>query len=264
LYRHPRNDLYHPRGTLALLRGASAYAEVPGLEEAVRSSVTLERVKRIAETQSRGRLLAINTTDVDTQEAYPWDLVEESRRAAESGDAGRIHQILLASAAIPGVFPPREIDGVLYVDGSVTGNILFGGSAARTERDSFLARWKSVYPGTRLPKLRYWIILNNEIRWPPEVVRPTWSTLISRSMTAASRAATLNDIRILMLESAVERLRDGADIEVRIVAVPDGWVAPQQGAFLAANMNALADLGERMGADPASWRTSLADTDYTR
>ena len=48
-----------------------------------------------------------------------------------------------------------------------------------------------------------------------------------------------------------------ADVQVRIVAVPDGWVAPVPTPFNKKTMNALADMGEKMGADPASWRTSI-------
>jgi NTE family protein len=34
--------------------------------------------------------------------------------------SGALHPTLLASAAIPGVYPPVEINGVLYVDGALT------------------------------------------------------------------------------------------------------------------------------------------------
>jgi hypothetical protein len=37
--------------------------------------------------------------------------------------------------------------------------------------------------------------------------------------------------------------------------VPDDWVPPRPGVFHKEVMTALADMGERMGADPASWRT---------
>ena len=37
-----------------------------------------------------------------------------------------MHRILLASAGIPAVFPAREIGQHLYVDGAITGNILYG------------------------------------------------------------------------------------------------------------------------------------------
>jgi hypothetical protein len=260
LYRHPRKDLYAPRGAIALLRGASAYARVPGLEQALDTALGMDRIARIAAEHNRGRLLAVNVTDVDTQEMHAWDLVKESQLAVQSGDVRRIHDILLASAAIPGLFPPREIDGVLYVDGGVTGNILFGGLVSQAPSDTLLERWQHKYPGALAPAIHYWIILNNEIRWPPEIVNPTLSTLVARSMTASTRAATLNCIRLLMLQAHIEKLRNGADIEVRLVAVPDGWIPPKPGAFMPESMNALADLGERMGADPHSWRTSLSNT----
>jgi hypothetical protein len=44
-------------------------------------------------------------------------------------------------------------------------------------------------------------------------------------------------------------------VEVRVMAVPETWVPPKPGTFQPDVMNELADLGERMGAEPASWRT---------
>ncbi|RMG96235.1 MAG: patatin-like phospholipase family protein [Chloroflexi bacterium] len=37
--------------------------------------------------------------------------------------SGKLHKALLASAAIPGVYPPVEINGVLYVDGALTAHV---------------------------------------------------------------------------------------------------------------------------------------------
>ena len=42
---------------------------------------------------------------------------------------------------------------------------------------------------------------------------------------------------------------------MRVIAVPDAWVPPSPGQFQKDVMNALADMGEQMGVDPASWRT---------
>jgi hypothetical protein len=44
---------------------------------------------------------------------------------------------------------------------------------------------------------------------------------------------------------------------ISFAEVPGDWAPPKPGVFVAETMNALADLGERMGADPASWRTDL-------
>ena len=167
----------------------------------------------------------------------------------------RVRQILLASAAVPGVFPPRRIKGALYVDGGVTGNILYGVPPNRRANYTFFDRWRETYPDAPPPKVRYWVIFNNELRWPPEVVQPKWSNVLKKSVSASTRAATINSMRQLFLQAELAKLRYGADVEVRIVSVPDGWVAPVPKPFAKKTMNALADLGERMGADLASWST---------
>jgi hypothetical protein len=186
-----------------------------------------------------------------------WNLVTEAQRAVQSGSTQRMQQVLLASSAVPGVFPPRQIDGVLYVDGGLTGNILIGGPQARADNETFVATWLATYPQLAIPKIRYWIIFNNEMRWPPATVSERMGAVVSAGMTASTRSATINCMRMLMLQADLSRLRYHADIEVRIVSVPNGWVAPKPGTFVPETMNALADMGEKMGADPASWSTSI-------
>jgi predicted acylesterase/phospholipase RssA len=256
LYRNPKKDWVRSRGLMSLLNGGPSFADVPGLEREIKQALDLPTLRRIAEAGAGGRLLAVSATNVDTEEMRVWDVAAEARHAAETGKTGTVRRILLASAAIPGVFPPRQIDGALYVDGGVTGNILYSGPNARRDDDTFVARWLEEFPGVGVPKIRYWVIFNNEVRWPPEVVQPRWSSMLVKSSTASTRAATLNSIRQMFLQAEVAKSRHQADVEVRFVAVPDGWVAPRPGNFVKETMNALADLGERMGADPSSWRTA--------
>jgi len=179
--------------------------------------------------------------------------VAEAKRALETGETDRVHRILLASSAIPGAFPPREIDGELFVDGAITGNILYG--ARTTVEANATALWKSLYPGTKMPKSRYWIIFNNQFRPPPEVVQPNWTSVLPRSVDTSTRSATINAMRHLFAMAALMRLEHGVEVEVRYISVPDDWTPPKSGVFQKEVMNALADMGERMGADPASWRT---------
>jgi hypothetical protein len=63
-------------------------------------------------------------------------------------------------------------------------------------------------------------------------------------------------MRHLHAKAEVARLKHKADVEVRIVAIPGDWVPPVTGVFKKETMNNLADLGERMGADPSSWLTT--------
>ena len=52
--------------------------------------------------------------------------------------------------------------------------------------------------------------------------------------------------------SEISRLKRKAEVEVCCVH-PGDWSPPVAGVFKKETMNNLADLGEKMGADPASW-----------
>jgi Patatin-like phospholipase len=254
LYRNPQSDWVQMRWPLYFLPSNISFAEVPGLEREVKKIVTPEMIVRLVEEGDDGRLLFVNTTNLDDANPYVFYLIPEARRAALTGDLERFHNILLASSGIPGAFPYRIIDGAMYVDGSVTSNMIFG---SRIPEESRLpALWKSLYPKIPMPKLRYWVIFNNQLQTPPTVVKPRWFDIISRSIELSTRSATLSSMRLLYQMVETARLKNEGDIEVRIIAIPDDWTAPKPGTFVKETMNNLADLGEQMGADPTSWSTS--------
>ena len=164
-----------------------------------------------------------------------------------------MYSVLLASAGIPAIFPARDIGEYLYVDGAITGNILFGGRAR--EQDSFPGRWHTLHPNRPMPRVRYWVIFNNQMRFPPEIVRERWPDIMSRATIMATQTSTKNSMRHLFAQAEIMRLKYGADVQVRVMAVPESWVPPKPGSFVSEVMNELADLGEKMGADPSSWLT---------
>jgi len=251
LYRNPQPDWVKQRGMLYFLPNNLSFAEVPGLEREMRKHVTLEMLGRIAQAGADGRLLAVNTTDLDTGTSRVFDLVAEAQRAVASGQMDRVHNIMLASAGIPGAFPFRMIDNELYVDGGVTGNIIYGGRVA--EEDSLPALWQRTYPTLPIPPIRYWVIFNNQFRPVPEVTEPNWPAVVQRSLETSTRAATATALRHLYAMAEISRLKRKADVQVRIVSIPGEWTPPVPGVFIKETMNNLADLGTKMGADPASW-----------
>ena len=253
LYRHPQPDWVKQRWPLYFLPTNISFATVPGLEREMRARVDLALLRRIADATRAGRVLLVNTTDIDDGGMWVWDVGREAQRAVETGNGDRVYRILLASAGIPGAFPFREIDGSLYVDGGVTGNILYGGRVR--EEQSFPALWVAAYPHIPVPPIRYWVLFNNQLRPLPQVTEPTWPAVVARSLEMGTRAATITSMRHLFAQAAISRLMRGATIDVRIVAVPDDFVPPKPGTFDTDTMNALADLGEKMGAEPSSWRT---------
>ena len=64
-------------------------------------------------------------------------------------------------------------------------------------------------------------------------------------------------MRHLHAMAEISRLKRKADVEVRIVAIPGDWSPPVPGVFIKETMNNLADIGERMGADPKTWNTEI-------
>jgi Patatin-like phospholipase len=251
LYRNPQEDWVRQRGILYFLPDNISFAEVPGLEREMHKHITTDMVGRIAKAGADGRLLMVNTTNLDTGTSRVFDLVAEAQRAAGSGQLDRMHNIMLASAGIPGAFPFRVIDEELYVDGGVTGNIIYGGRIA--EEDSLPALWQKAYPNLPITKFRFWVIFNNQFRPLPEVVAPNWVAVIQRSLETSTRAATATAVRHLFAMAEISRLKRKADVEVRVVSIPPDWSPPVPGVFKKETMNSLADLGEKMGADPASW-----------
>ena len=64
------------------------------------------------------------------------------------------------------------------------------------------------------------------------------------------------------VKTQVQLLRevDKVDVEFRFVCIPDAWRAPKEGMFEKETMQSLADLGESLGRDPASWMSDLRNT----
>jgi hypothetical protein len=253
LYRNPQPDIAVSRGLLFFLPSNPSFYTLPGLEREMRTALDRPLLERIAAQDAGGRALLVNTTNIDFGEMHAWNIVAEARKALSIGDEDQVRTILLASAGIPGAFPARDIGVHLYVDGAVTGNILYGGRMR--EDESFLARWGAAYPRLPIPRVRYWVIFNNQVRFPPQITQERWPDIISRATIMGTQTSTLNSIRHLYAKAEIERLKYKADVQVRLIAVPDDWVPPKPGTFVKEVMNELVDLGERMGADAASWRT---------
>ena len=107
--------------------------------------------------------------------------------------------------------------------------------------------------------MRYWVIFNNQFRFPPQVTQARWPDIMSRATIMATQSATASAMRHLAANAELTRIKYGMEVELRIIAVPEGWAPKTAGTFKKDVMNELADLGEKMGADPASWANGVPD-----
>lgn len=125
IFRNPKQDWAKLRGVLFFISYFELILILPGLERKIEESLRREFVGRLAAVHD-ARALKISTTNIDLGVPRAWNLLAEALRAIEQDDFDRFQTNLLASNALLGVFPPRIIDDSLYVDGGVTGNVLYG------------------------------------------------------------------------------------------------------------------------------------------
>jgi hypothetical protein len=119
-----KDDIYKRRRFPAILFSESLADNTP-LVRLVDAGITDERIAAVAAEHRKGRRLYIGTSDIDTRRAIVWDMGALAARNTPQ-DRQLIKDILVATAAIPGFFPPVKIpvtvDGVTYVERHVDGN----------------------------------------------------------------------------------------------------------------------------------------------
>ena len=154
------------------------------------------------------------------------------------------------------MFPPREIDSALYVDGGIEGNFYYGGHPSKPEY-TFGGIWKRKFPHIPIPKTCNWVIINGNLRESPKTSNEGWASIASRSLAISAGSDQVVALRELYSIAELTQLRGLGDVNVRWVAVeeplPDGNFPD---IFNQHEMRRLSDLGKRLGRDPQSWNFS--------
>lgn len=109
------------------IRKKSALADTTPLREIIASSVDEAFLAKVAAEYDKGRRLIIGTTNLDSQTAAVWNMgaIAKSR---QPHSLQLFRDVMLASASIPGVFPPVIIEveangqryDEMHVDGGVS------------------------------------------------------------------------------------------------------------------------------------------------
>lgn len=128
LYTNVDNEqIYRDRGLSGLLKG-SAFDQKP-LARQLEQEITDDVLTRVAAECAKDRRLFIATTNLDKGLQVVWDMCAIA--ASTSPDKAALYRkVLLASAAIPGLFKPVYIQSnsrmpSLHVDGTIHGSLLF-------------------------------------------------------------------------------------------------------------------------------------------
>ncbi len=202
----------------------------------------------LAKNYEEGRLILVGTSDLDAQQGVLWNL----GAIAKSGHPralDTIRRILLASAAIPGAFPPTmfdvTLDGTAYqemhVDGGAYAQAFLYPSGLTRLRRARMASNRSVVPATA------YVIRNG--RLDPEWAATERSTLgiTARAISTMIIASGLNDVvRIYNLTQ-----RDGIPFHLAYIGSDFTQKLPEP--FDQAYMRALFDYGYQRARRGYAW-----------
>ena len=149
--------------------------------------VTNQVIRRVAEVAEKtDRQLIIGTVNLDTGLFQTWDLVDLARR----GKYTLYRDVILASSAIPVVFPPVELERqegrALHVDGG-TRHIAFVPLLVQS-----LAKATAAEGGESSPSVD--VLINNSFYSFPECVQNRVLDIASRSVTTLLKQSIENDI----------------------------------------------------------------------
>lgn len=214
------------------------------LEDLVEDYVTEDLLRAIAVEHDKGRRLLIVTTNLDAQETVIWDM---GVLAKQGGGQAVIlfREVLLASASIPGVFPPVMIPGVdqagrlveeMHVDGGVNTPFLGIPESMLTVTTPTKAP-----PGTGL-----YVLVNGQIGRTERITRGTLPAILARSYDTMSKAT----LRTSLAVNQAFAERNG--MRMYVAAIPDEIEASSLD-FDPALMAALFERGRAAGRDGLAW-----------
>ncbi len=262
-YADPQENWVKKRGKLFMLPQHISLYDDSTLQDYIREQYNASVLQQIAARSAEDRLLLIGATNLDIGIGHVFDLSKVSQRAQTDRSLGRAHSILLASSALPGIFPPVEIDDFYYADGGVTSQIFF--IHALEQAHGPLTQWRDLHPDAPLPKFRLWIIVNESLRLQPTIIHPRWGAVAQRSLTTMMRSSMLASLRNIQQLATETSHSLGLEFEFRFVAIPDDAPEPPHGEMFNKDfMTQLEDLGRKMGAEPSSWRTEIPETHWFR
>jgi predicted acylesterase/phospholipase RssA len=237
---------------LPAILGGPALADTTPLRSLIEEHVDRRFLRAIAAEHARGRMLLIGTTNLDAQRPVYWNMGE----IAASGHPDALalfRKVIMASAAIPGAFPPVTIEvesngrrvEEMHVDGGTT-------------RDVFVAPFELKLTDldrlyVKPPKRHIYIIMNTKMTPEFRPVKPTAVAIGARAIATLIKAHDSGDL-FRIQQQAVE-----AGAAFGLVSIPATFTLEAKQAFDPAYQRALFAAGETLGRAGGGWRSTLAD-----
>ncbi|MBL8840525.1 MAG: patatin-like phospholipase family protein [Planctomycetes bacterium] len=241
-------DLVQERSVLSALL-SEAFEETDGLRQLLERHVDEAMLAEVAREYARGRLLILATTHMDAERPMLWSM----GRIAASGrpDACELFRdVMVASAAIPGAFPPVlidvEADGERYdemhCDGGVTSQVFLyppAFSFADLSDRAMAQRERHLY-----------VIRNAKLRPDYVAVERRTLPIAARAVATLVKTQGVGDLYRIFLGCERDQ------IDFNLASIPESFVAKPAEFFDPAYMSALYEVGRAWACDGAPWQKS--------
>ena len=225
-----QKDIFTKRGFKSLIWGDAA-ADTTPLATIIASYVTPEFLKEIAAEYAKGRILLVGTTNLDSLEPVIWNM----GAIASSTDPGALklfRSVLLASASIPGAFPPVmidiNVDGTphqeMHVDGGTVTQVFLYPPSFRMDKSVERKRVLYVIRNARL-----------DADWASTERRTM--TIAMRAIDSLTRTQGIGDLYRIYTTAN----RDGIDFN--LTYIPPSFNTPHNEQFDTAYMQSLYKIG---------------------
>ena len=240
-----RKDVVTDRSIYSVFFG-DAMADTTPLWKLLKAQVTQNVVDAIAAEYSKGRLLFLSTTNLDARRPVVWN-VTKIAASHQPGALELIQKIMLASASIPGAFPPVminvEADGKnfeeMHVDGSTTAQVFAYWTGVQLQKMS------EEHGAQRERKV--FILCNARLD-------PEWGEVDRRTLPITFKAiATLIEYHVIGDLYRIYHVteRDGTDFN--LAYIPASFKVPHTKQFDTAYMRQLYEFGHEQAAAGYEW-----------
>jgi predicted acylesterase/phospholipase RssA len=238
-------DVMQPRGYLAVVF-QDALADNSPLRQTVKRYFDAAMMKAIADEYAKGRILLVATTNLDARRPVIWDIT----KIAASGNPKAlelIHDVLVASAAIPGAFPPIIIDvennGKKYQEMHVD-----GGASAQVFVYPPSFDFKTKVDGRSITRERRVYVIRNARLDPDwaQVERATFS-ILGRTVTSLIQTQGVGDLYRIYASTQRDR------IDFNLAYIPETFTTELKEPFETSYMRELFQLGYDRAVKGYQW-----------
>jgi hypothetical protein len=239
-------DILEKRSLFSILTGDSASDTTP-LREMLEDVIDVKVLEDIVVEHDKGRRLLIGTTNLDANRPVIWNIGIIVKSGAPNA-LKLVRKILLASASIPGLFPPVYIEveadshryDEIHVDGGTSSQVFLYPA-------SLDMRWMMRQVGLK-GKSRIFVIRNSRIEPDWKTIKPKIFPILNRSISSLIRTQGIGDLYRIYLSAQ----RDGMDYNVAFI--PSDFKEEPKEEFDPEYMGKLFDLGYEMAQNGFQWK----------